>query len=79
VDPEPRFAPGPGSYAAPQAVSITSSVPAARIYYTLDGSDPGIQGTPYAGPIVVGTSTTIRAVAVLYNDATPPRAAEYRF
>lgn len=79
LDPEPHFSPAPGTYGSPQAISVTSSVPAASIRYTVDGSDPLTQGIPYEGPIVLGSTATLRAVAVLYNDVTPPRSAEYRF
>ncbi len=62
------------SHAGPQQVTLTGTAATgtARVYYTLDGSDPtftsgGATGTTseYTGtPIPVGHTTTIRAVAV---------------
>jgi parallel beta-helix repeat protein len=33
------------------------------IYYTLDGSDPGLNGTVYSNPIPINTTTTLRYIA----------------
>ncbi|MFJ6278699.1 chitobiase/beta-hexosaminidase C-terminal domain-containing protein [Arthrobacter subterraneus] len=62
------------SYAGPQQVTLTGTAQtgSARVYYTLDGSDPtyslgGATGATleYTGtPIAVGHTTTIRAVSV---------------
>ncbi len=60
----PTFSPAPGAYPAPQTVSIASSMPDAQIYYTLDGSAPTAASTRYSGPISVGASTTVQALAV---------------
>jgi len=45
-------------------VTLVSSTSGASIHYTLDGTEPTIASTPYAGPIVVDTSLTIKAIAV---------------
>ncbi len=78
-DPRPVFSPPPGTYAAPQDVTITTSVPAATIRYTLDGSEPNGASPRYTGPIHVEASTTIRADAFLNYDSTPPVEARYSF
>lgn len=44
-DPTPTFSPGTGTYSASQRVTISSSVPAATIWYTLDG--PNRAGGPH--------------------------------
>jgi len=59
----PVFAPAPGTYDTAQPVNITS-VRANRIYYTTDGSTPTAASTLYAGPVLVSTTTTLRAIGV---------------
>jgi gliding motility-associated-like protein len=61
--PKPIFSLAPGFYAGTQTVSITCSDPTATIRYTLDGSDPTIASTLYAGPITISTTKVLRAVA----------------
>ncbi len=58
----PTFSPTPGTYYSAQQVTLTSV--GAAIYYTLDGSPPSTSSTPYTGPITVGTTETIKAIAV---------------
>ena len=45
-------------------VSIFCFVPSAKIYYTLDGSDPTVQSKPYAGSFALPDSGAVKAVAV---------------
>ena len=59
----PAFSPAPGTYATGQAVTITAAA-GATIYYTLDGSLPTLGSAQYSGPLNVGASTTIKAMAV---------------
>jgi hypothetical protein len=61
----PVFTPPGGTYLVPQFVEISSTSPGVTIYYTTDGSTPTSASTPYTGPILVLTTTTIRAVAVV--------------
>ncbi len=58
------FEPGPGRYAQPQMVSLSTTTPGAVIHYTTDGSTPTAASPVYTGPIQVGTDTTIKAIAV---------------
>lgn len=58
------FSPAAGSYTTPQQVTIADTDTSAKIYYTTDGSKPSTSSTPYTGPINVGVSETINAVAV---------------
>ncbi|MBW6513750.1 MAG: chitobiase/beta-hexosaminidase C-terminal domain-containing protein, partial [Candidatus Syntrophosphaera sp.] len=60
----PVLTPPAGTYADAQTVSISVSTAGASISYTLDGSEPGPEnGTLYAGPVTISTSTTVKAIA----------------
>ena len=53
-----------GFYDSPIAVTITSGTPDARIRYTTDGSLPSpTTGSIYTGPVTIGNTTTLRAIA----------------
>lgn len=45
-------------------VVLSSTTEGAVIYYTLDGSDPTTDSTPYSGHITISEETTIKAIAV---------------
>ena len=62
--PPVSFAPGGGTYASPQTVTLSDSDASATIYYTTDGSAPSASSTAYTSPIQVGVSETIKAVAI---------------
>ena len=66
----PVFSPTPGMYDAPQTVNISTSTPDAAIYYTTDGSTPTAASLQYIGPIVVGKTEVVRAIAALSNAAS---------
>jgi hypothetical protein len=66
----PVFTPNPGMYNAPQTISIISSTPNAVVYYTTDGSTPTPASVQYNGPIVVGATEVVRAIAVLSAGAS---------
>ncbi len=59
----PQFSPPAGTYHQPQIVTI-SSESGASIYYTLDGSYPGINSIKYISGISINSSSLIRAVAI---------------
>jgi alpha-tubulin suppressor-like RCC1 family protein len=58
------FSPFPTTYATPQNVTLTTSSPGVTIHYTTDGTTPTEASAVYAGPIGVGTTTTIKAFGV---------------
>ncbi len=60
----PSFSIEPGVYTSTQTVSINSATDGASIYYTIDGSEPSSASNLYASPLSVGTTTTIKAIAV---------------
>ncbi len=66
--PAVSFKPANGTYTSPQKVELLPADPAAKIYYTVDGSEPsaqeGTKSQTYMKPIPVNKSQTIRAIAV---------------
>lgn len=60
----PTAAPAPGVYVGAQQVTLTCPTDGAAIYFTTDGSNPTSQSSLYTGPIVVGESKTIKAIAI---------------
>jgi len=59
----PIFSPAPGTYVTGQPVKLTVDSPNAVIYYTTNGTTPTHSSAVFSKPIVVSTSTTIKAIA----------------
>jgi hypothetical protein len=60
----PSLSPSGGAYTSAQSVTISTATPGTSIRYTTDGSTPSpTSGTAYAGPIAVGATTTVKAIA----------------
>jgi len=59
----PTFSPGPGVFASPRSVTISTATPGATIHYTLDGSRPTASSPAYAGPVSVSGSAVLKAMA----------------
>jgi len=47
------------------SLTISADEPAALIYYTLDGSEPGITSTLYSTPIILNNSCVINAICIV--------------
>lgn len=60
----PTFSPAGGSYASAQSVTISTSTPSSKIYYTTNGMTPTTASALYSGPITVSSSETVMAIAV---------------
>jgi hypothetical protein len=64
----PLFSPLAGTYASTQAVAISSATAGASIRYTTNGTTPSsTNGTLYSGPIAIGSTTTLSAIAYASN------------
>lgn len=61
----PTFNPPAGTYNTAQTVTISTATAGATIYYTTNGTTPTTSSPVYTGPITVGTTETIEAMAVL--------------
>jgi hypothetical protein len=63
----PTFNPPAGTYSGTQSVALSDTTGSSTIFYTTDGSTPAISVSgstkQYSGPISVGTSQTISAIA----------------
>jgi hypothetical protein len=75
----PVITPATGTYMVAQNVTITSETAGANIYYTIDGTTPDANSTLYTAPIIVGTTTTVKAVAIVGTDASTVTSAVYSF
>ena len=73
----PIIRPGSGSYMGPLEVSITCNDEDAKIYYTLDGTDPSTNSTLYTAPFTLNESTIVKAVAVLDGEMSQVSSAHY--
>ena len=60
----PTFSPGAGTYSAAQTVAIADATANAAIYYTTDGTTPTTASAVYGGPLTVGSTKTVKALAV---------------
>jgi alpha-tubulin suppressor-like RCC1 family protein len=63
----PVFTPAGGTYATPQAITVSTTTAGATIRYTTDGSDPTFQSPIVTGSIAVSVSQTLKAKAFLQD------------
>ncbi|MCL2762776.1 MAG: chitobiase/beta-hexosaminidase C-terminal domain-containing protein [Treponema sp.] len=64
---KPIAAPAGGNYTAVQTVSLTTTIPDAEIYYTINGTTPrtdNISSTKYSSAITISETTTLKAIAI---------------
>ncbi len=54
-----------GTYTGAQQVTLSDSTAGSTIYYTTDGTVPTTSSLTYSGPIAIGVTTTVQAIAVL--------------
>ncbi|MDP9339399.1 MAG: chitobiase/beta-hexosaminidase C-terminal domain-containing protein [Acidobacteriota bacterium] len=59
----PTFSPVAGTYTSAQTVTVSSASTGATIYYTTSGATPTSSSTLYSGPVTVGVSETLKAIA----------------
>ena len=66
----PTFSPAAGTYSSAQSVTIADATSGATVYYTTNGTTPTTSSAVYSGPITVGTSETLEAIAVASGYST---------
>jgi putative membrane-bound dehydrogenase-like protein len=72
------LSPPPGEYTEPVSVSLSTSIPQARLNYTTDGSVPAHTSQSYGGPVSIDRNTTLKVVITQDNtQAGPVTVGEY--
>lgn len=72
---KPVISPNGGQFSTPQPVTVTTNTSGATLYYTLDGSTPTASSTPYTGPIVISSTSTLKVVGVKAGAENSPVAS----
>lgn len=75
----PTFSVAGGEYIDAQTVEITCATEGASIFYTIDGTDPTAESTPYTQAITISATTTLKAIAVMGEDFSNIATATYTF
>jgi predicted alpha-1,2-mannosidase len=60
------------------SIKIYSTEPEAKIFFTLDGSDPDQNSTEYTMPIIIDTTSVVKAMAIIDN-RLPSKTAQADF
>ena len=60
----PVISPNGGYVYESQAITLSSATEGAKIYYTIDGTEPTENSTLYTGAFTLSTSATVKAIAV---------------
>ena len=71
----PIFSPAAGNYSSTQSVSISDTTSGVTIYYTTNGAMPTTYSIVYTGPISVGSTETLQAIAVASGESAIASAA----
>lgn len=66
------------TFVTPQDIELFCETAGAKIYYTLDGSEPTESSNLYQGAVTISTTATLRAIAVVNGIASPVTEQTYR-
>jgi Lysyl oxidase/Chitobiase/beta-hexosaminidase C-terminal domain/Bacterial pre-peptidase C-terminal domain len=66
----PSFNPPPGSYSGQTSVQLATTTPGAVMRYTLNGTNPTTSSEVYVAPVLVNSTTEIRAATFANGYAT---------
>jgi predicted alpha-1,2-mannosidase len=70
IVPVPFFVATGKTFADTEMISISSPVPVARIYYTIDSATPSLQSKLYEDPFLLRETKTVKAIAMTENGTT---------
>ncbi len=70
----PVITPHGGVMAGPTTVSLSTVTPRSTIYYTLNGTTPTKQSTPYAKAFTLGGTQNVTIKAIAYHNMMTPSA-----
>lgn len=63
----PTFTPPAGMYGTQVNVTLSTTTGGSTIYYTLDGSTPTTSSAVYSAPLLISSTTTLKAIAANPN------------
>ena len=75
--PTPSFSTGTGTYHAPPTVKISDATSGAVIHYTTNGTTPTSASAVYSAPMIIGSTTTLKAVAISSGTASSVASVTY--
>ena len=75
----PTINPAGGTYYNMILVTMTCPTGGAKIYYTIDGSDPTTASIPYTFPLELSRNATVKAIAELDGEVSEVVSASYVF
>ena len=77
--PKPWSSLAEGAFPGPQLIELSASDQSIEIYYTLDGSTPGISSKKYTSPFTISSNCTLKAVCVSGKNQSQPITRMYTF
>jgi hypothetical protein len=77
--PKPFCSLADGAFPGPQQIELTTTGNDCKIYYTLDGTSPGITSRKYTSPFTISNNCTLRAVCISGNTLSQPITRMYTF
>ncbi|MDO9257143.1 MAG: alkaline phosphatase family protein [Bacteroidales bacterium] len=77
--PKPFCSLADGAFPGPQQIELTTTGNNCKIYYTLDGTSPGITSRKYTSPFTISDNCTLKAVCISGNMLSQPITRMYTF
>jgi len=77
--PKPWCSLSEGAYPGPQQIELTTTREVSQIYYTLDGTAPGINSKQYTSPFTISANCKLKAVAISNGNTSQVIARMYTF
>lgn len=77
--PKPFCSLAEGAFPGPQQIELSTTGSDCKIYYTLDGTSPGVTSRKYTSAFTISTNCTLRAVCISGNTLSQPITRMYTF